>query len=235
VLGGACIGADVPDGRWSFGRSCGHSFASAAWGDGGGSRIAVSRARSAGKMPRGSTGGVSLDGRSCGTGPALIDRDASGVWIRGRTLPERHDRVRFAVDMQVDLIKAIQAIKDEVSVKTYRSTRNQDLDKLLTRINQMLVGWAGYFRYGVSKAIFSAVDHHAWGRLTRWIRAKYKGKKSRLGMPEMRRRFCDQGWRFTYDGVVFTGAASVKVDRYRYRGSKIPTPWARELPAAVSG
>jgi hypothetical protein len=58
----------------------------------------------------------------------------------------------------------------------------------------------------------------------RWIRAKYKGKKSRLGMREMRHRFCIQGWRFTHNGVVFTGASSVPVTRYRYRGSKIPTP-----------
>jgi len=126
-------------------------------------------------------------------------------------------------------------IKDKVSAKTYRSTRNQDLDKLLTRINQTLVGWANYFRYGVSKATFNAVDHHTWGRLMRWIRAKYKGRRTRLGMLEMRRRFCDQGWRFAHNGVVFTGASSVKVTRYRYRGSKIPTPWARELAAAANG
>ena len=38
--------------------------------------------------------------------------------------------------------KAIQAIKDKVSSKTYRSTRNQDLDKLIISLNQTLVGWA---------------------------------------------------------------------------------------------
>ena len=72
--------------------------------------------------------------------------------------------------------KAIQAIKDKVKVKTYRSTRNQDLDELITSLNQTLVGWALYFRHGVSKAIFNAIDHHTWDRLMRWIRAKYKGK-----------------------------------------------------------
>jgi hypothetical protein len=40
--------------------------------------------------------------------------------------------------------KAIQAIKDKVKVKTYRSTRNQDLDELITSLNQTLVGWALY-------------------------------------------------------------------------------------------
>jgi RNA-directed DNA polymerase len=84
-------------------------------------------------------------------------------------------------------------------------------------------GWANYFRYGVSKAVFSSVDSHAWERLMRWIRAKYAGRH-RLGMNELRRRFCDQGWRFACNGAVFTGASSVTVKRYRYRGSKIPRP-----------
>ena len=47
----------------------------------------------------------------------------------------------------------------------------------------------------------------------------------------MRRRFCDAGWRFACNGVVFTGASSVKVTRYRYRGGNIPTPWTPEPPA----
>jgi RNA-directed DNA polymerase len=129
--------------------------------------------------------------------------------------------------------KAIQAIKDKVSAKTYRSTRHMDLDELITRLNRSLAGWANYFRHGVSKAVFGAVDHHAWGRLMRWIRAKYAGKH-RLGMTELRRRFCDQGWRFACNGVVLTGASSVKVTRYRYRGSKIPTPWTPNPAAATS-
>ena len=100
--------------------------------------------------------------------------------------------------------KAIQAIKDKVKAKTYRSTRRQGLDELITSLNQSLAGWANYFRYGISKATFSAVDHFTWGRLMRWTRAKYAGKHQ-LGMNELRRRFCDQEWRFACNGVVFTG------------------------------
>jgi RNA-directed DNA polymerase len=129
--------------------------------------------------------------------------------------------------------KAIASIKDRVRERTYRSTRHMDLDEMITRLNRSLAGWANYFRYGVSKAVFSAVDSHAWGRLMRWTRAKYAGKH-RPGMKELRRRFCDQGWRFAHNGAVFTGASSVKVERYRYRGSNIPTPWTPK-PAASSG
>ena len=66
--------------------------------------------------------------------------------------------------------KAIQAIKDKVKAKTYRSTRNMDLDELIASLNRSLAGWANYFRHGVSKAVFSTVDNHAWNRLMRWIR-----------------------------------------------------------------
>jgi RNA-directed DNA polymerase len=125
--------------------------------------------------------------------------------------------------------KAIQAIKDKVSKKTHRSTQNWDLDKVLTGLNQTLAGWANYFRHGVSKDVFYAVDRHAWGRLMRWIRAKHSG----LGMKELRRRFCDKGWRFAHNGVVFTGASSVTVERYRYRGNRIPTPW-EPIPAVAA-
>ena len=130
--------------------------------------------------------------------------------------------------------KAIQAVKDKVKVATYRSTRQQGLDELILSLNRKLAGWANHFRYGVSKASFNAVDYHAWGRIMRWIRAKYKGKR-RLGMKELRRRFCDQGWRFAHNGVVFTGASSVAVTRYRYRGDKIPTPWTPNPAATTSG
>jgi RNA-directed DNA polymerase len=129
--------------------------------------------------------------------------------------------------------KAIQAIKDKVRAKTYRSTRYQELDELIRSLNQSLTGWANYFRHGVSKAVFGTVDYHAWGRLMRWIRQKYAGR-NRLGMKQLHRRFCDRGWRFAHNGVVFTGASSVAVTRYRYRGNTIPTPWTPKPAAATS-
>jgi RNA-directed DNA polymerase len=117
--------------------------------------------------------------------------------------------------------KAVQSIKDKVKAKTYRSTRHLRLDELLSSLNRMLAGWANYFRHGVSKRVFSHIDRLAWRRIMRWIRAKH----NRLGMKELHRRFCDKGWRFAHNGVVFTGASNVTVTRYRYRGNTITTPW----------
>ena len=121
--------------------------------------------------------------------------------------------------------KAIQAVKDKVTAKTYRSTLHQEPEVLIASISQTLRGWANYHRHGVAKAVFSTVDHHAWSRIMRWLRRKYDGG-SGLGMPELRRRFCVPGtWKFAHNGVVFTGAATVPVVRYRYRGTLIPTPY----------
>ncbi len=128
--------------------------------------------------------------------------------------------------------KSIQAIRDKIAVKTYRSTQNQDFEGLLVSLNKSLAGWANYFRSGVSKKIFNAVDHYAWSRIMRWLRRKHTG----LGMPEMRRRFCVPGtWKFAVGGVTFTGASAVKIKRYRYRGTQIPTPWTPQPETAAAG
>jgi len=121
--------------------------------------------------------------------------------------------------------KAIRSITDRVSAATYRSTLNQDLDQLLLGLNRMLAGWANYFRHGVSKRTFNTIDSHAWRRIAGWLRRKHGIGRSQL------RRFCDRGWRFASNGVVFTGASSVKVTRYRYRGAGIPTPWTPRTAA----
>ncbi|MER7009763.1 group II intron reverse transcriptase/maturase [Dactylosporangium sp. NPDC000555] len=126
--------------------------------------------------------------------------------------------------------KAVKAIKDRMSRMTYRSTRNQDLDELLRSINWVLAGWANYFRHGVSKATFQAVNHHAWWRIVRWISRKHH----RMSLKGIIRRFCDGGWMPIANGVRFTGTASVSVTRYRYRGRNIPTPWTNPKPAATS-
>jgi len=125
--------------------------------------------------------------------------------------------------------KAIASIKDKVRSKTSRSTLHMSLAELLRSLGWTLRGWANYFRHGVSKATFNAIDSYAWERIAKWIRRKH----NRVGWPELRRRFCDRGWRFASDGVIFTGASSVAVTRYRYRGSRIPTPWAPKLTASA--
>jgi RNA-directed DNA polymerase len=131
--------------------------------------------------------------------------------------------------------KAIQAIKDKVKARTYRSTRHHSPEMLIQSLSRMLTGWANYHRHGVSKTVFSAIDQHAWGQIMRWLRHKYSGR-SGIGMKEIRRRFCVPGtWKFACNGVVFTGASSVPVTRYRYRGTQIPSPFTPAPSATTPG
>jgi RNA-directed DNA polymerase len=118
--------------------------------------------------------------------------------------------------------KAIASIKGRVRAMTYRATLHLDPGYLMNYLGRVLRGWANYFRHGVSKRTFNAIDSYAWERITSWLR-----KKHRIGWPELRRRFCLPGtWRLAHDGQRFRGAATVTVTRYRYRGYRIPTPWA---------
>ncbi|HEY8985047.1 MAG TPA: group II intron reverse transcriptase/maturase [Streptomyces sp.] len=121
--------------------------------------------------------------------------------------------------------KAIKAVRGRISERTYRHTQNQSLATLLEGLNRTLTGWATYFRHGAAKRTFNAVDHHAWHRVAIWLRRKHSIPSSQL------KGFCDQGWRFADSGTVFLGASSVMIERYRYRGAKIPTPWTIETAA----
>ena len=75
--------------------------------------------------------------------------------------------------------KAVQAIKDKVRHKTYRSTLHLGLAGLITSLNRTLRGWANYFRHGVSKRAFHASTTTPGGGWCGWIRAKYQGKNRR--------------------------------------------------------
>ncbi len=115
--------------------------------------------------------------------------------------------------------------------KTSRSVLHWEPGELITHLNRVLQGWARYFRYGVSSQTFGAIDSHAWSRIGRWLFRKH----SRLKWQQLRRRFCRPGtWLLVCDGVPFKGAASVSTARYRYRGSRIPTPWTQPETAIAA-
>jgi RNA-directed DNA polymerase len=124
--------------------------------------------------------------------------------------------------------KAMKAARDRTRASTARrSTLYHDLDELLLRLNRSLRGWATYYRHGSSSRHFQTVDYHAWKRIGIWIRRKHHP----ISWREIRRRYTGPGSRYVHNGVKFLGASSVKTERYRYRGTKIPTPWTITAPA----
>jgi RNA-directed DNA polymerase len=115
--------------------------------------------------------------------------------------------------------KALASIKDKVRRLTRRA-QHRTLADLLRRLNPVLRGWCNYFRHGVSKRTFGYVDHFAFWRVVGWLRKRHLG----LNMHTLVRRHLP-GWEIRDAGIDLFRPNRFAVERYRYRGTKIPTPW----------
>jgi RNA-directed DNA polymerase len=73
----------------------------------------------------------------------------------------------------------------------------------------------------VSSRTFGYIDHFAFWRVVGWLRKRHVG----LNMHTLARRFLP-GWQIRVGGIELFRPYSVVIVRYRYRGTKIPTPWA---------
>jgi RNA-directed DNA polymerase len=85
----------------------------------------------------------------------------------------------------------------------------------------VLWGWCNYFRHGVSARTFSYLDHFAFWRIVGWLRKRHL----RLNMHTLVRRFLP-GWKISDGGTTMFRPRAVAIQRYRYRGTRIPTPWS---------
>jgi RNA-directed DNA polymerase len=115
--------------------------------------------------------------------------------------------------------KSLNAVIAKIRDLT-RPSYCRTLADLLKRINPVMRGWCNYFRHGVSKATFSYLDAYAFGRVLNWLLKRHP----KLGKRRVVRRFLPE-WRVQDEGIEMFRPERVPVTRYRYRGTKIPTPW----------
>ena len=115
--------------------------------------------------------------------------------------------------------KSLRSITDKVRTLTRRRA-HRTLADLLRRLNPTLRGWCNYFRHGVSSRTFNYVDHFAFWRIVGWLKKRHVG----LNMHTLVRRYLP-GWRIHDRGIEMFRPNTVAIERYRYRGTKIPTPW----------
>ena len=120
--------------------------------------------------------------------------------------------------------KALASIIDKVRTIT-RKTQNRTLADLLRRLNPVLRGWCNYFRHGVSSGSFGYVDNFAFWRVFGWLRKRHP----KLNRRTLVRRHLP-GWVVAADGIEMFRPQAVAIERYRYRGANIPTPWTRHTP-----
>ena len=64
-------------------------------------------------------------------------------------------------------------MRERVHELTARATTWQDEDNLVRQLNEVLVGWADYFRLGSVSAAYRRVQTHANERLRRWLCQKH--------------------------------------------------------------
>ena len=116
--------------------------------------------------------------------------------------------------------KAVKAVTGKVKTRC-RQNLNLPLETLLRQLNPVLRGWTAYFRPGVSSIAFGYLRAFTWRQVVRWLRRKHRG----ITWKELRRRFCVSGWWPADGDVIMFNPGAVRTTRYRYRGTKIPSPW----------
>ena len=122
--------------------------------------------------------------------------------------------------------KALASVMTKVRSLTARA-KHRTLADLLRAINPVLRGWCNYFRHGVSSRTFSYLDHFSWWRIFGWLRKRHVG----LNKGTLVRRFLPD-WKVRDGRVEMFRPRAIAIVRYRYRGTKIPTPWASEAPGS---
>lgn len=120
--------------------------------------------------------------------------------------------------------KSLNAIIGKVRIITRRSgSPYVSLEQLLRRLNIVVRGWCNYFRHGVSSATYCYLYLYMWQSVARWLRARHP----KLGWRKIQRRFLTgyPAHRPAENGIMLYNPQEIAIERYRWRGYTIPTPW----------
>jgi RNA-directed DNA polymerase len=121
--------------------------------------------------------------------------------------------------------RPVRSLKAKIRALTHRKSQ-LDLGYVLTRLNQVMHGWANYFRHAVAKNTFDMLDNFAWRRVIRMLMVRHRWR-----WKDVRRWLVGPSgaWRPIATGATaLRPIAAIPVTRYRYRGAQIPSPWAAE-------
>jgi RNA-directed DNA polymerase len=119
--------------------------------------------------------------------------------------------------------RPVRSLKAKIRALT-RRTSQLDPGYVLTRLNQVMHGWANYFRHAVAKNTFGMLDNLAWRRVIRMLMTRHHWK-----WKDVRRQLTTPDGRWlpiTAGETELRRIAAIPVTRYRYRGNTIPSPWA---------
>ena len=123
--------------------------------------------------------------------------------------------------------RPVRTLKAKIRAITHR-TSQWGLAAILTRLGQIMRGWANYFRHAVAKRTFSKLDAFTFWRLIRLLKVRHGWT---WGQVRRHLTAATGQWQISATGVDFYRIKKVTVTRYTYRGTKIPTPWPTTNPA----
>lgn len=124
--------------------------------------------------------------------------------------------------------RPVRSLKAKIRALTHKTSQH-DFASILTKLGQIMRGWATYFKHAVAKRTFSKLDTFTWWRLAHMLRARH-----RFNWGQLRRHLTKATgrWVIAADGVeYFSIEKRMTVTRYAYRGNKIPSPWPHANPA----
>ncbi|WP_222849913.1 group II intron maturase-specific domain-containing protein [Trebonia kvetii] len=117
--------------------------------------------------------------------------------------------------------RPIRSLKDKVRAMTGRTSQLPPRDVLI-RLNQIMRGWANYFRHAVCKHTLDALDNFVWHRVIRW-----QMKLHRWNWKDVRRRHTGPNGRWlrpATDGIELFSLASVRSPGTSTGAARSPTP-----------
>jgi RNA-directed DNA polymerase len=140
--------------------------------------------------------------------------DFLGFRIQRRRKRGTSQRYIYTIPSRVSQQRARDRIKELTS-----RIKHPSFTVLMLRLNRFLRGWSTYFKYGVSSQVFNAIHSYTWQRIAIWLR-----RNQRMRWAAIRKRYMT-GWEFRTPGGITVFRPQVAGERYRYRGTRIPTPW----------
>jgi len=118
--------------------------------------------------------------------------------------------------------KAFSRIKATIRNLTPRRSP-RPLTDVIVEVNAALRGWTYYFRHAIAGRRFSFLRYFTWRRIVAWQREQH-----RWGWTKVTRwlRRPDGTWRpLGTEDVVLFDPTRVRIERYWYRGTRIPNPY----------
>jgi RNA-directed DNA polymerase len=73
---------------------------------------------------------------------------------------------------------AVRRLRGRLSAEA-KALRGANADAVISKLNPIIAGWAAYYRIGVSKRVFNALDAHVWRLVYKWARRTHSNKSTR--------------------------------------------------------